>query len=97
MIVDPCYVLPDSGDVNGYGRLAGGWIGNQREISYEGLLAHYEGVGYDQPSVEPWGEAFGFVTGTLYGDGYYPIYAKKRDGRFAAVIIDFEPEDFDDD
>jgi len=42
--------------------------------------------------------AGGFVTSTLYGDGYYPIYAEVNEhGRIVRMVIDFAPYDSEDD
>jgi hypothetical protein len=39
----------------------------------------------------------GFATGTLYGDGVYPVFAEMVDGKIARLIIDFDPSHEDDD
>ena len=92
MIVDPCYVLPRDG------KSPHGWIGNTREISYNGLLDHYsETNSWYEPHVTPWGNSFGFISGTLYGDGHYPIYGRKSGTRYSALVIDFDPDtEYDD-
>ena len=87
MLVDPAYVLPRDG------KNASGWIKNEREITYDGLMAHYDEQGYEQDHVTPWGEEFGFITGSFGGDGVYPIYRQR--GQYVptgGIFIDFEPD-----
>lgn len=35
----------------------------------------------------------GFATGTLYGDGQYPVYAEMKGDKIARLIISFEDEE----
>lgn len=43
----------------------------------------------EQGYSEPLGETIGVATHTGYGDGMYPVYVRKIDGRIASVRIDF--------
>lgn len=78
MLVDPCYVLQSRGDLV--------------EETYEDVLdAFHSGVNESPNHVEPWGTGLGTVVQTMYGDGSYPVYARKNErGQIAQVFIDFE-------
>ena len=96
MIVDPAYVLGRT--YGGKFQAPRGSINNTRPITYDGLMDHYTDNGWNHPHVEPWGKEFGFVSGTLHGDGCYPIYAIISGSRYAALTIDFDPAtEYDDD
>ena len=49
------------------------------------------------PTVEePLGKDVGFAVSTGYGDGCYPVYVKRVDGRIAAVKVVFIEEEEED-
>ena len=78
MLVDPCYVLPDSkGDMSGvaYDELLELW----RIQDWEGDFLDVKGLGY--------------VSNTGYGDGRYNVYIKKADDKVAELKIVFIEEE----
>jgi len=78
MIVDPCYVLDDDFVVGG--KPTGG--------KYDAICRMtLSGKGYGEV-------ADGFATGTLGGDGTYPIIAELNDrGQIVRLTIDFAYDD----
>jgi len=81
MIVDPCYVLDD--DFEPGGKATGG---------------KYDAVCRMTLGKKGYGEvADGFATGTLYGDGTYPIIAELNSaGRIVRLTIDFDDQGWDE-
>lgn len=78
MIVDPCYIR--------------NWDDKYEPDAPSDVLG-YAGCCSASNNADLAGEVggVGVVTGTGYGDGYYPVYATyTAEGRVARVTIDFE-------
>ena len=46
----------------------------------------------DKGHSEPLGEGVGFAVTTGYGDGSYPVYIEKDNGRVKSITVDFMEE-----
>jgi len=77
MLVDPCYVLSAGDEHKGpdYYELIGQWKDDDR---------NQHGVPVTQDAFTA-----GWVTGTGYGDGEYPLWAWIEDGRVIALFVQF--------
>lgn len=81
MVIDPCYVWSDD-----------------FALGAEPTGGEYDAVCRVTTGTKGFGQIdLGFATGTLYGDGVYPVYAEMVDGRIARLIIEFDPSDEDED
>ena len=81
MVIDPCYVWDDDFALGG--APTGG--------KYDAVCRVTTGdKGFGTIDL-------GFATGTLYGDGVYPVFAEMDGNRIVRLIIDFDPADDDED
>ena len=73
---DPCYVMGDdaSSRVHEWNKFCDA-LNEQKQ--------------YDNGHCEPLGQGVGFAVSTGYGDGEYPVYVEKEDGRVSRIIVDF--------
>ena len=44
---------------------------------------------YENGYAEPLGEGVGFAISTGYGDGSYPVYIERENGRVSSITVDF--------
>lgn len=81
LVVDPCYVLDDDFDPDG-----------------EPTGGNYDAVCRVTLANPSHGNALGgFATGTLNGDGCYPVFAETNErGAIVRLVIDFDPNTGDD-
>lgn len=83
-IGDPCYIIHSTDDnTKVLGRDWGEFcmkLGNSDVIQFPYPAGH---------------EGMGVVVGTGYGDGFYPVYVRKMDGRVmeVRVLFDYEEEE----
>lgn len=83
MIVDPCYVVGRGADNSeeDYDRICEVTLDNQSEVKCAGPIF----------------EGHAIASGTLYGDGRYPVWAEvDSNGRVRSLTIDFDPESYED-
>jgi len=93
MLVDPCYVLPDSR------QNSSGDVVKEAPYDYKDMLEGMEEEGWPREfKVKPknYSMPLGMIVESGYGDGEYPVYAEyNREGRLVKVMVDFDPEDED--
>lgn len=96
LLSDPCYVkdFPPFDDTTWKKDLAA----NAKEYTYNSAGA----ASCSEAQAAILGDGMGAVCSTGYGDGNYPVYViRNRDGRIAAMMIDFDgvlddPDDEED-
>ena len=85
---DPCYLRGDEGrryakpffeDWSAFCKL----VDNSK---------NHQTFGFD-PAKDHEGEGMGVVVSTGYGDGSYPVYVTRKDGRIASVTVQFIREE----
>jgi hypothetical protein len=78
---DPCYVMTQDCSH----AFAGNW-NNFCEMlmkdGYSDVMKYQDGIG--------------IMVGTGYGDGEYPVFIERKDGRVASVTVEFISDDEDD-
>ena len=94
MLIDPCYT--EGHDEH---RAGGNW--NSEWYTKQIVDRCYEGNGAHEISGRETGPGSGMVVESGYGDGHYPVYVKREDGRISEVRVVFigdesENEDGDD-
>jgi hypothetical protein len=90
MLCDPCYIEKDfemdfTSDT-GKEKPKGGW-----PMNYDGACL----ATLSDKECGILGAGTAAVCSTGYGDGVYPVYVQREDGRIMAMKIDFDPEDDD--
>lgn len=87
MIVDPCYVIGESHSESDYDKICEVTLNNEGPVRYAGPVMGGHAI----------------ASGTLYGDGRYPVWAEvDSNGCVRSLTIDFDPgveedEEEDDD
>lgn len=87
-IGDPCYILHKE---KGLPEVLGkNWIEFCRVLNFD---SGYQSFDYSKGN-----EGLGVVVSTGYGDGFYPVYIRKEDGRVmeARVVFDYPFEEDED-
>lgn len=92
LVGDPCYTLPD--DASERSEVAKNWSEFCKQTFAPG--PHQKGR-TDGQAVEPFGKGIGIVVATGWGDGEYPVFAEYEDGRIARILVEFIPEQYEDD
>ena len=90
-IGDPCYEVGSDteGKFQGtWGDFCGLLNDKNRGIDKNGVFKIPFPLGHEGQAV---------VVSSGYGDGNYPVYVERKDGRIARVIVDFMPEEDKDD
>ena len=81
---DPCYELGSDTD----GKFVGTWsdfcdlLNDKNKGMKDGVFKIPFPLGHEGQAV---------VVSSGYGDGNYPVYVERKDGRIARVIVDFMP------
>lgn len=82
---DPCYILHAQGE-NAPTEIGKNWREFCDILPLEGAaLEQCKAFGH-----RPGETGLGVCVPTGYGDGSYPVYVKVKEGRVAAVMVDFE-------
>ena len=94
MVGDPCYIGDNwDSEWNENEVKAGKRVPDNRRMNYSGACA----ASLSPNMYGSIGGSLAFCTSSGFGDGLYPVYVKKENGRVAAILIDFFPEYDDDD
>ena len=90
-IGDPCYEVGSDTE----GKFQGTWadfcnlLNDKEKGEKDGVFKIPYPLGHEGQAI---------VVSSGYGDGNYPVYVERKDGRIARVIVDFMPdEDHEDD
>ena len=86
-IGDPCYEIGSDASE----KFAGTWS------DFCTLLVSSEDSGILKLPYKRGHEGKAVVVSSGYGDGNYPVYVERKDGRIARVSVDFMPEEDKDD
>jgi len=79
LLIDPCYI--DESFPKGVG------VG-EHDLTYKGVCrVTLRDSGCGQVA------GLGFATSSGYGDGVYPVYVARREGRIVSIRIDFMTEE----